>query len=152
MRSFISFILMFVLFNIGDLNTAYSQTDKIYDSGSVWSIGFIRTNVNSVDDYLKGIKNTWEASYKEALNEGLIKSYKILIGNASNKEDFNIILMVEFENMAALDPDPIRDAKWDKIDKSIKDQMKEEYNKTIGNYENIRQFMGEKFMREIFLK
>jgi len=54
--------------------------------------------------------------------------------------------------MAALDPDPIRDAKWDKIDKSIKDQMKEEYNKTIGNYENIRQFMGEKFMREIFLK
>ena len=152
MRSFISFVLMLVFLNVGYLNIAYSQTDKVYDSGSVWSISFIRANVNSVDNYLKGLKNTWVASYKEALNEGLIKSYKILLGSASNTDDFNIILMVEFENMAALDPDPIRDAKWDKIDNDIKDKMKDEYNKTIENYENIRQFVGDKYMREIVLK
>lgn len=152
MRSFVSSILLFVFFTVGSFNNTYSQTDTVYNNGSVWSISFIRANVNSVDDYLKGLKSTWEASYKGALNQGLIKSYKIFLGSASNEEDFNIILLVEYENMAALDPDPIKDKKWDAIDQKIKDSMKENYQKTIANYENIRQFFGEKVMREIYLK
>lgn len=123
-----------------------------YNSGTVWSLSFIRTGANVADDYLKGIKNTWEASMKEAIKEGLIKSYKILLGEAANNEDYNVILMIEFENMAALDPDPVRDKKWDAIEQKIKDKMKDEYQKTITNYEVIRQWFGAKLMREIYLK
>lgn len=123
-----------------------------YNSGTVWSLSFIRTGANVADDYLKGIKNTWEASMKEAIKEGLIKSYKILLGEAANKEDYNVILMIEFENLAALDPDPVRDKKWEAIENKIKDKMKDEYQKTVQNYETIREWFGAKLMREIYLK
>lgn len=117
MRNIISFVLLLTLFVLGTTNLGYSQSEVPYDQGTVWSLSFIRTGTNSTDDYLKGIKNTWEANMKEAVNEGLIKSYKILLGQAANQEDYNVILMIEFENMASLDPDPVKDKKWDAIEK-----------------------------------
>jgi len=141
------FLLLILLFPIQNL-----AQDTPYDVGTVWSLSFIRTGANVEDDYLKGIKNTWEASMKEAVKEGLIKSYKILLGQAANQEDFNIILMIEYEKLASLDSDPVRDKKWEAIDQKIKDKMKDEYQKTVQNYEIIRQWFGAKLMREIYLK
>ena len=89
---------------------------------------------------------------KEAVKEGLIKSYKILLGQAANQEDFNIILMIEYEKLASLDSDPVRYKKWEAIEQKIKDKMKDEYQKTVQNYEIIRQWFGAKLMREIYLK
>ena len=152
MRNFILFILLSTFFILGIPNVSYSQSSDIYSTGTVWSLSFIRTSVNSDEEYLKGIKNTWEASMKEAVKLGLIKSYKILLGAAANKEDFNIILMIENENMAALDPEPVKDAKWNELEKKIKETMKTEYDKTVTNYENIRQWLGAKLMSEIHLK
>ena len=86
---------------------------------------------------------------KEAVKEGLVKSYKILLGQAANQDDFNIILMIENENMAALDPNPTRKAKMDEIQKKISSNMKGEFEKTVPNYENIRELFGTKLMREI---
>ena len=152
MRNIISICLLFFLFVLGTGSTSFSQTDNVYNQGTVWSLAFVRTGTNSTNDYLKGLKKTWEASLKDALKEGLIKSYKVLLGPAANQEDYNIILMIEFENMASFDPDVIRDKKWDAIDQKIKDSMKDEYQETLLNYENIRQFFGEKLMREIYFK
>lgn len=143
----LSFLLIILLFPIQNL-----AQDTPYDVGTVWSLSFIRTGANVEDDYLKGIKNTWEASMKEAVKEGLIKSYKILLGQAANQEDFNIILMIEYEKLASLDSDPVRDKKWEAIEQIIKDEMKDEYQKTVQNYEIIRQWFGAKLMREIYLK
>ena len=47
---------------------------------------------------------------EEAKSEGLIVSYKILSGAAANKEDFNLVLMIENKNMASFDPDEQRKA------------------------------------------
>jgi len=143
----LSVLLIILLLPIQNL-----AQDTPYDIGTVWSLSFIRTGANVGDDYLKGIKNTWEASMKEAVKEGLIKSYKILLGQAANQEDFNIILMIEYEKMASLDSDPVRDKKWEAIEKKIKDKMQDEYQKTVSNYEVIRQWFGAKLMREIYLK
>jgi hypothetical protein len=40
---------------------------------------------------------------EEEKKQGLIMDYKVLIGDSSNREDFNILLMVEYKNMAAFD-------------------------------------------------
>jgi hypothetical protein len=152
MRSTISFFVLFTLFILGTSNLGYSQTADVYDSGTVWSCTFVRTGANATDDYLKGLKNTWDATMKEAVKAGFIKSYKILLGNAANQDDFNLILMIENENMAAFDPNPTREAKMDEIQKKISDNMKGEFEKTVSNYENIRQLFGTKVMREIKLK
>jgi hypothetical protein len=40
---------------------------------------------------------------EEEKKQGLIMDYKVLIGDSSNREDFNILLMVEYKNIAAFD-------------------------------------------------
>jgi hypothetical protein len=136
---------------LGFNNTAFSQ-DDVYDEGTVWSLTFVRTGANVAEDYLKDLSKTWKVFMDEAVKEGYIKSYKILFGLPANEDDFNIVLMIENENMAAYDPDPERDAKSDEIEKKVKESMEGKYDETVANYESIREIYGTKVMREIFLK
>jgi len=137
---------------LGVSQITYSQDEDVYDPGTVWSLTFIRTGANVADDYLKDLTKTWKASMAEALKEGLIKSYKVLLGAPANEQDFNIVLMIENENMAVFDPNPEREAKWDAIQEKVKKTMKGEFDGTVKNYETLRKLYGTKLMREIYLK
>ncbi len=129
-----------------------AQEEDLYEDGTVWTLTFVRTGANKNDAYLKGLANTWVASMEEAKKEGLIVSYKILEGAPANEDDFNLVLMIENKNMASFDADEQRDAKFDAIEKKIRDKMGDDYDATITNYDNIRVIMGTKIMREIQLK
>lgn len=143
--------LMAVLF-LFSFEQISAQEEDLYKDGTVWSLTFVRTGANKTDDYLKGLANTWVASMEESKKEGLILSYKILQGNAANEDDFDLILMIENKNMASFDPDEQRDAKFDAIEKKIRDKMGDDYEMTITNYDDIRTLLGTKLMREISLK
>ena len=152
MKLFHFTIVLLVYFVLGLSTTTYSQDDDIYDEGTVWSLTFVRTGANVADDYLIDLSKTWKAFMDGAVKEGLVVSYKILIGPPANEDDFNIVLMIENKNMASLDPDPERDSKFDAMEEKIKESMKGKYDETVTNYENLRQIYGTKVMREIFLK
>ncbi|MCB9014458.1 MAG: hypothetical protein H6541_01600 [Lentimicrobiaceae bacterium] len=128
-----------------------AQSD-LYEQGTVWELTFVKLKANMGDDYLKGLSKTWKSSMDMLVKENLIKSYKILMGSAANKSDFDLLLMVEHENLASFDPDPARDKKIMDLEKKIMDGMGDEYKKTIVNYETLREITGNKMMREIFLK
>jgi len=55
-------------------------------------VSFIKTNANMSEDYIKSLKTTWKAVHDEAIKQGLILSYKILVGTAANPEDWDIML------------------------------------------------------------
>ncbi len=129
-----------------------AQEEDLYEDGTVWSLTFVRTGENKSDEYLKGLAQTWVASMEEAKKEGLILSYKILAGNAANEDDFDLVLMIENKNMASFDPDETRDAKFDAIEKKIRENMGDNYDATITNYDDIRDLLGTKVMREIHVK
>lgn len=130
----------------------FSQSSDLYNEGSVWSLTFVKLKPNVADDYLKGLNKTWKASMDEMKKENLIKSYKILKGNAANREDFDLLLMMEFDNYSDFDPNPDRDAKVKAIEKRIRDKMGDEFDKTVANYTTLRDITGTKVMREIYLK
>ena len=148
---FLSIALLFCLF-LTTSEITYSQDDDVYDQGTVWSLTFIRTGANVADDYLRDLTKTWKASMDLALKEGLIVSYKVLLGAPANEEDYNIVLMIENENMAVFDDDPEREAKFDAIQKKVAESMEGEFDGTVKNYENLRKLYGTKLMREIYLK
>lgn len=152
MKSAVMFTALLTFFCFFPIDKISAQVDDLYFEGTVWTLTFVRTDANKGDEYLKGLANTWVANMEEAKKEGLIVSYKILSGPASNKDDFNLILMIENKNMAALDPDPAVDAKFDAIEKRIKDKMGDKYDMTVTNYDVIRDLQGTKFMRELHLK
>jgi len=124
--------------------TTFAQ-DRGYKHGSVWSIGFIKTGANMSQDYIKSLKTTWKAVSDEAVKQGLILSYKILEGAAANPDDWNIMLMQEYKNMAAMDGN---EDKWDALEKKVvgNEDAQKKLNETRVN---MRTIYGGKLLREI---
>lgn len=100
------------------------------------------------DDYLKNLANAYKSTSEEAKKQGIIVDYKILIGDAVNRDDYDILLLLEYKNMAAFDG--LRD-RTDPIARKLiggEDQMREASVKRM----EIREILGTKTMREITLK
>src|SRR6266404_6569411 len=119
-----------------------------YTEGGVWQITMVRTKPGMTDDYLKGLAKTLKATLEEEKKQGLVVSYKVLLGEAATPFDYNVMNMVEFKNMAALDN--LRE-KTDPILMKIaggEQQMREGAMKRA----EIRDVVGTKLMREITLR
>ena len=125
-----------------------AQSDAPYTEGSVWNITMVKTKPGMDDQYLKGLAKTFKGNLDEAKKQKLILSYKILIGSAATSNDFNILLMVESKDMAALDNGR---EKFDPIAKKIEGSV-EEQEKTMVKRLDIREIVGDKLMREVTLK
>jgi hypothetical protein len=96
-------------------------------------------------DYLNSLKTTWKAVQDEAIKQGLILSYKVFDGNASNPDDWQIMLMVEFKNLASMEGN---EEKWDAIQKKVVGS-EEDQKKLREMRLNMRTMYGTKTMREI---
>jgi hypothetical protein len=125
-----------------------AQSDAPYTEGSVWNITMVKAKYGMGDQYLKGLAKTFKGTLDEAKKQNLIISYKILLGDAASPQDFDILLMVESKNMAALDNGR---EKFDPIAKKIEGSV-EEQEKTATKRLEIREILGTKLMREITLK
>ena len=84
-------------------NPSAASTGAPYTEQSVWDITLVKTKAGLSDDYLRGLAQTLKGTMEEEKKQGLIMDYKVLLGEASNREDFNILIMVEYKNMAAFD-------------------------------------------------
>ena len=152
MKKAFVFCIFLVVWSLIPLVQTSAQDEDPYDQGTVWSMTFIRTAANHGDDYLKDLAKTWVASMEEAKAEGLIIDYKILQGNAANEDDYDLILMIENKSLADFDPNKDRQAKWDAIEKKVKDAMGDKFDTVVKNYDAIREMKGTKIMRELHLK
>ena len=126
----------------------FAQSDAPYTEGPVWQITMVKTKPGMADDYLKMLAKIYKSTSDEAKKQGIIMDYKILIGDASGPHDFDILLMQEFQNMAALDG--LRD-KLDPIDKKVIGSVDVQRQGAIKRME-VREILGGKLMREITLK
>jgi hypothetical protein len=127
--------------------TTFAQ-DRVYKEGSVWNVSFIRTASGMEDEYIKNLKTTWKAVHEEALKQGLILSYKILAGTAANPQDWDMMLLVEYKNLASLEG---TEDKWDAIFKKVIGND-EAMNKLMSTRVSQRTIFGEKILREVVYK
>ena len=100
------------------------------------------------DEYLKGLAKTFKGSLDEAKKQGLVMDYKILLGDPATPQDFNILLMVESKNMAALDNGR---EKFDPIARKTVGTTDQQEAMAVKRLD-IREITGTKLMREITLK
>lgn len=94
-------ILSLVVFLIISFGTKSFAQDRSYKDGTVWTMSFIKVNPGQDETYLNSLKTSWKAVHDEGIKQGLILSYKILAGNASSPNDWNLVLMVEYKNLAS---------------------------------------------------
>ena len=86
--------------------------------------------------------------YDEEKKEKVILDYKILNGEASNPQDFNILILVEYPNWAAFDS--LRD-KMDPVVEKVMGSEAQRRDLAVKRLD-IREILGTKTMREITLK
>jgi hypothetical protein len=125
-----------------------AQSDAPYTEGPVWNVTMVKTKYGMTDDYLKAIAKTFKGASEAAKKEGLIVDYKILLGNASSAQDYDILLMTAYKNMAALDN---AREKFDPIARKLEGAPDQQRDAAVKRGD-FREILGDKLMREITLK
>jgi hypothetical protein len=86
---------------------AHSQTARIaldtYEEGPVWQIMTFRTAPGKTEMHLKNIATIWEHQLKLAVKKGVLVDYKVLTKWSSSPDDWNIMVVEIFPNMASYD-------------------------------------------------
>jgi hypothetical protein len=125
-----------------------ASTGAPYTEGAVWEIAMIKTKAGMSDDYLKQLAQGLKPIYEEEKKQKLILDYKILMGDAAGPHDFDILIMVQYPNMAAFDG--LRE-KTDPIANKIMGS-EDQRRSTMVKRMDVREILGNKTMREITLK
>lgn len=122
--------------------------DRPYTMGSVWSVTLVRVKYGMDTQYLTDLAGTFKRTLDEAKKQDLILSYKVLDGPSSNKEDWNLMILVEQKNWSLFDTPPERfDAIADKMVGPEKQQLE-----LLVKRSDMREIVGIKNLQEILFK
>jgi hypothetical protein len=141
-------IVALAALSLGIASLCSAQSDAPYTEGPVWTLTMVRTKPGMSDDYLKNLAKAFKVTNDEAKKQGIIMDYKILIGEASDPHDYDILLMEEVKNFAAYDG--FRE-KFDPIAQKLIGNEDQQRQGAIKRME-VREILGGKIMREITLK
>lgn len=126
----------------------FSQVNRPYRNGSVWSIGLIRIKPGMDTAYLNYVATEWKRNQEALKKEGLILSYKVITTEAHGAADFNIMLMTEYKDLATME------ANQTKAD-NLAQQVVGNDAKQIQGYKErleIREVLQNRIAREIVLE
>jgi hypothetical protein len=77
--------------------------ERVYDQGPVWQIAYVETKPGMFDDYLAYLSTTWRKSNELAKKRGDVLDYRVLSVDSPRDHEPDVILMIEFKNMAVFD-------------------------------------------------
>jgi len=83
---------------------AWGQTaERVYDNGPVWVISYIETKPGMFDDYMAYLSIKWRETNEVDKRAGVILDYKVLAVDNPRDGEADVILMIQYKNMAAFD-------------------------------------------------
>lgn len=133
-------------------NAALGQTARValetYDEGPVWQIMTFRAAPGRTEAFLKNIATVWEHQLKLAVEKDVLEDYKVLTKWSASPQDWNIMVVEIFPNMASYD------TFWE--DWAEIDAETVETPAFLQRFEDLEEtgteFLGTVFAREVFLK
>ena len=150
-RTIVALAVIFGLLAIQQ--SAYSQTARValetYEEGPVWQIMTFRAAPGKTEMHLKNIATAWEHQLKLAVKKDVLVDYKVLTKWSSSPDDWNIMVIEIFPNMASYDTFW---EDWAAIDAETVDTP--EFRERLGRLQSTAdtQFLGTVFAREVRLK
>src|SRR3989442_5352804 len=128
--------------------SVYAQVNRPYRNGSVWNIAFIRMKPGMDTAYLNYVAGASKAEQEAQKKDGNILSYRVLSVEAHTPGEWNLMLMTEYKNLAAME------ASEDK-DEAVAQRVIGNDEKQMQGYREraeIREVMGARLAREIILE
>jgi hypothetical protein len=127
---------------------AVRAQDKPWSEGTVWTVTMIRVKPGMFDSYMRELLPMRKKISEEAKKQGLVLSSHVLSGNASGRDDFDLMILEEYKNWAAFDG---LTAKYDAMMKNIVGPEDKQVQLMTKRTE-VRDIIGEKVMQEIVTK
>jgi hypothetical protein len=128
--------------------TVYAQMVRPTHNGTVWALSFIRVKPGMDSAYDKYLAGEWKKEQEALKAEGIILSYKVIGAESHTPGDWNLMLMVEFKDLATLEAN---EAKAD----ALLQKLTGGDEKVMQGYKDrseIREVMGTRLAREIILE
>lgn len=122
--------------------------DSNYASGSVWTIGYIETKPGKFNAYMNNLEGEWLRYIKAQKDDGDVVSYKILAVAAPRDGEPNLMLMVEWKNMAVFDRS---EEYWEELAQRLSGSIDKLVKKSVDR-EELRTLRGEMITRELIFK
>jgi hypothetical protein len=128
--------------------SVYAQVSRPFRNGSVWAVSFIRMKPGMDVAYLNFIATDWKKEQEALKSAGISLSYKVLETEGHAPDDWNLILMTEFKDLASLEANEAKaEALAQKVVGTDEKQM-QGYRERV----EIREVMGTRLAREIILE
>jgi hypothetical protein len=119
-----------------------------FRNGSVWELSFVRVKPGMDVAYLNFLANDWKKEQEALKKEGIALSYKVLTTEGHGPEEWNLVLMTEFKDLATLEASEQKaEALAQKVVGDDQKQM-QGYRERL----DIREVLGTRLAREIVLE
>lgn len=144
-RMFVSLLIVFVL-TVSAVVVA--QVNRPFRNGSVWSISLIKMKPGMETAYLKYIAGDWKREQEALKKDGQILSYKVITTETHGSNDWNIMLMSEYKDLATMEAN---EAKADNLAQTVignDEKQMEGYRERL----QIREVLDVRTAREIVLE
>jgi hypothetical protein len=126
----------------------WAQVSRPYRNGSVWQISFIQMKPGMDTAYLNYLAGDWKRENEALKKDGQILSYKIITTEGHTSNDWNIMLMVEYKDLATMEAN---EQKADNLAQTVigtDEKQMQGYRERLA----IREVMGTRLAREIVLE
>jgi hypothetical protein len=130
------------------ISVEITAQNKSYTESSVWEISFVKTKLPYFNDYMTNLNSGWKKVMDEAKKEGFVLDYMVLSSSPSNPEDWDLMLMIEYKNLAALDG---LEDKMDKITEKLFGSPDTQQENAKSRNE-LREILGNKTTRQLLFK
>jgi hypothetical protein len=128
--------------------SVYAQIVRPTHAGTVWQLSFIHVKPGMGSAYDKYLASDWKKEQEALKAAGIVLSYKVIGTEAHSPNDWDLMLMVEYKDLASVE------ANEDKVDALLQ--------KTVGGDEKvmqgykerseIREVLGTRLAREVILE
>ena len=149
MKKTISNLAVSLILLLAGANISFAQTNDPYTEGPLWQVQFVHTKSGMTDQYLKNLSEGWIKEMRAAKDAGYIMDFKVLGAQPASENDWDLMLMYEVKNYAALDG--MRE-KMKALDKKIFGSSEDEAHKLAVNRNDLRVLQGGRLTQQLDFK
>jgi hypothetical protein len=142
-------VLAFSAMLLPTFSLAQSVPVRPFHPGSVWDIAFVKAKPGVGLKYMEWLATEWKTEQEALKKAGLILNYMVIETESHGPNDFDLMLMTEFKDLASLE------ANEDKREAVANQALSSNDQKMIAGYEeraSWREIIGNRLAREIILE
>jgi len=142
-------VLAFVAMLLPNLSPAQAMPVRPFHDGPVWDITFVKMKAGLGLNYMNFLASDWKKEQEALKQAGLILNYMVIETESHSPNDFDLMLMVEFKDLATME------ANQDKMEAVANQSLNSNDQKMIAGYQeraSWREIIGERLARQIILE